>query len=184
MIMPRDQNIFNFLDDFHIATMKQIQRLFFNNTSYRFAADRIKYLCEHEHIKRIMSTIDKSYAYFTDKKPLQVHHNLIRAELYSHLLNRYHVTGWRNEYTINDVRPDALCFIEHFGIEFPILVEIHLTNRFNFEKYKDKDFKPYLGAIIPRVLICTDRQVTLPPYKSVKFKVVGVDMVGLENLLK
>lgn len=183
MIMPRDQTALNLLDDFHCATTAQIHRLIFPKTSYRFAASRIKYLYDAEYIKRTNSTIDKGYAYYTDKKPIQLHHNLIRTELYSHMMGKYNIAGWKNEHTIEGVRPDAICFVEHSGIEFPIFIEIHITSKFDFEKYKDKDFK-LLGPVIPRCIICTDRQVTAPSYKNVKFKVVGIDMAGLDSILK
>jgi hypothetical protein len=69
---------------------------------------------------------------------------------------------------------------------FPILVEIHLSNKFNFDKYinlaQNNDLKLIFG-IMPRVLICTDRGITIPNAR-IKFKVVNVDMKGLDTLFK
>jgi hypothetical protein len=38
-------------------------------------------------------------------------------------------------------------------------------------------------GILPRVIICTDRQVTVPQI-GIKFKVISFDMSGLDTLFK
>lgn len=186
MITKRDQDIINLLEDFHIATTNQIHRLYFQTISYRYVAKRLEYLYSQNYIKRTKSTIDNCFAYYLDKKPTQIHHDLIRSELYSHIKNKYNVLEWGNETTIENIRPDALCYINDNGIVFPILVEIHLSNKFNFDKYinlaQNNDLKLIFG-IMPRVLICTDRGITIPNAR-IKFKVVNVDMKGLDTLFK
>ena len=170
MITCRDQDIINFLEDFHIATSSQLHRLFYNLTSPRYTRKRLHYLCDCGHIKRARSTIDNSYAYYTDRKPAQLHHDLIRTELYTSIKSKYDLLNWHNEATVGHIRPDALCYINHSGIVFPVLVEVHLSNKFDFDKYK-MDFRPILGTQ-PRVIICTDREVKLP-VSAIKFKLVG-----------
>jgi hypothetical protein len=183
MVMVRDQNIINFLDEdgFHAATAKQIHKLFFT-TSPRYTRKRLQYLTDNLCLKRTRSTIDNSFAYYVQYKPVQLHHDLIRTELYTAMVKMYKILEWHNEAPVSNIRPDALCYIEHSGIVFPVMVEIHLINKFDFDKYKI-DFKPILGGVSPRVLICTDRQVTIPR-STVRFKVVGVNMFGLDSLLK
>lgn len=181
MITCRDQDILNFLQDFHIATVNQIHKLFFKFASPRYTRKRLKYLTDSGIIKRARSLIDNSYAYYIDKKPQQIHHDLIRSELYMNIKNNYEILLWSNEAPVSNIRPDALCYIKHSGIVFPVMVEVHLSNKFDFDKYK-QDFKPIFG-IVPRVIICTDRQ-TKPPVLPVKFKIVGLDMSGLDTLLK
>jgi hypothetical protein len=181
MITKRDQDIINFLEDFHIATSGQIRRLFFPKISYQYTCKRLQYLFDNLYVKRTRSTIDNSYAYYADRKPAQLHHDLIRAELHTSIKSKYDLLEWHNEAAVGDIRPDALCYIKHSGIVFPVLVEVHLSNGFNFEKYK-MDFIPYLG-VNPRVLVCTDRPPKLPQI-GIKFKVVGLDMSGLDALFK
>lgn len=186
MITKRDQDIINFIDDFHIATSNQIHRLFFKDISERYCNIRLKYLFELGSIKRTKSTIDNSYAYYVDKKPSQIHHDLIRAELYPNLKTRYNLLEWHNEYTLEHIRPDAFCYISHNGIPYPVFIEIHLHNNFNFDKYKNltdtMDLKAVFG-IVPRVIICTDRQVTVPPI-PIEFKIVDVDMSGIDSIFR
>jgi hypothetical protein len=183
MITARDQSVINFLeeDGFHIATSNQLHKLFFPTTSYQYSRERLRYLLNNQCIKRTRSTIDNSYAYYVGNKPVQLHHDLIRTELYTAIKQRYDVLEWHNEAPIGNIRPDALCYIKHNGIVFPVLIEIHLSNGFNFDKYK-MDFAPLLGTQ-PRVIICTDRSVKLP-VSAVKFKLVGLDMSGLDALFK
>jgi hypothetical protein len=186
MITKRDQDVLNFLEDFHIATSGQIQRLFFPNT-YRYCMKKLSGLCEEGFVKHTVSTINNCRAYYIDHRPVQVHHDLIRAELYAELKRRYVIKDWLNEKTVDHTRPDALAYIEDHGIVFPVFIEIHLNNKFDFDKYKklfgESDLKAMFG-VMPRVLICTDRQINPPP-GLLKYKVVNFNnMSGLENLLK
>lgn len=186
LITKRDQDIINLLDDFHIATTNQIHRLFFQNTSYRYTTKRLEYLFNQNYIKRTKSTIDNCFAYYTDKKPIQIHHDLIRSEIYSRIKIKYDLLEWSNEFTIESIRPDALCYIKDNGIIFPLLVEVHLSNKFNFDKYlyliKNNDLKQIFG-LMPRVLIVTDRDIKIPSM-GIKFKVVDLDMKGLDSLFR
>jgi len=88
--------------------------------------------------------------------------------------------------TVGNIRPDAFAYINDYGIVFPVFIEIHLNNKFDFDKYKEfvknNDLRSMFG-IIPRVIICTDRQVTIPNI-GIRFKVIGIDMSGLELIFK
>jgi hypothetical protein len=186
VITSRDQNALNFLSDFRIATLSQIHRIFFNDVSERYSSKRIKYLYDNGYVKRTISTINSGYAYYISKKPVQIHHDLLRAELFAQLQQRYKVLEWNNEMPVLDIRPDAFAYIEDNGIPFPVFIEIHLSNKFNFDKYKSllqsADLKALYG-IMPRVIICTDRQVDIPPM-AIKFKVVAPDMKTIDTIFK
>jgi len=185
MISQNDQNVLNFLEDFHIATSGQVCRLFFPG-KYRYCMKRLKALREEGFIRRVHSTIDNSYAYYVGKKPVQVHHDLIRAELFASINEHYKIITWDNEEPVKHIRPDAVALILDRGITFPVFVEIHLNNHFDFDKYKElvrtADLRSIFGTN-PRILICTDREVKLP-VSAIKFKLVGLDMSGLDTLLK
>ena len=194
MVTCKDQNLFNLLDDFHIATTSQIHRLFYPNSSYQYTCKRLKYLLDNGYIKQASSTINNGYAYYTGTKPVQIHHDLIRTELFVNIKQKYKVLAWQNEEKVKNIRPDAtvyiensaFAYIENSNIVFPVFIEVHLNNHFNFDKYsnliKTTDLKALYG-IMPRVIICTDREVKLP-VMGVKFKLVGLDMSGLDTLFK
>jgi len=181
MITRRDQDIINFLEDFHIATSSQIHRLFFN-TSYQYSRERLYKLYQDGILKRTQSTIDNCYAYYIDRKPVQIHHDLIRSELYTNIKTKSHLLEWVNEQPIENIRPDALCYIENAGIIFPTMIEIHLSNSFNVDKYRGIDFLALFG-VRPRLVICTDRQITVPAVKNLSIKIVGTDMSGLDRII-
>jgi len=180
MITEKDQSILNFIEDFHIVTSGQLQRLFYPH-SYRYCMTRLAKLVRDGLIKKTVSTINNCHAYYIGKKPVQIHHDLIRTEIYTHLSAKFDVLEWHNEYTFEHIRPDALCYIRDHEIVFPVIVEIHLNNKFDFDKYT-MDFIPIFGCK-PRVLIITDREVTIP-HTGLVFKVIGLDMKGIENILK
>ncbi len=187
MITKREQDVICMLEDFHIATTNQIFMLFFKNTSLRYCQTRLSYLKKENVIKKTRSTIDNCNAYYiTNKKPIQVHHDLLRAELYAKISCKYTVLEWFNEYSIENIRPDAFAYIKDNGIVFPIFIEVHLSNKFNFEKYSELlkicDLKSMFG-IIPRVIICTDRQITIPNIK-IRFRQVDIDMSGIDSIFK
>lgn len=195
MMKKRDQDIINFLDEFHIATTNQIQKLFFPK-SYRYCRNRICYLRDElKVIKECKSTICNGFAYYTEKKPVQTHHDLLRTELFVNLNQRYKVLDWINENPVVNIRPDATAyinksaftFIDNHGIAFPIFIEIHLNNKFNFDKYKtllQKTDLISMYGMMPRVIICTDRKVVIPQGMGIKFKIVDVEMKGLDSIFK
>jgi hypothetical protein len=187
LITKRDQDIINFIEYFHIATTKQIYRLFFKDVDKRNCSQRLSELLKWKYIKQTVSTIDNCNAYYISQRPSQLHHDLIRTELYSHIKNKYNLIQWENEKTIDNIRPDALCFINDHDIIFPLFIEVHLSNKFNFNKYlyltKNNDLKAVFG-LMPKVLLITDRQVTVPKGIGIKFKIVDLDMNGLESLFK
>ncbi len=183
MITTRDQNILNFLEEFHVATSSQIHRLYFAETITRNSRSRLQKLTEQGFVKRTRSTINNDFAYYLERKSLlqQLHHDLIRAELYATMKQIYEILEWHNEFTIDHIRPDALTYIRNKGVVYPVLVEVHLSNQFDFDKYK-MDFLPVFG-VRPIVIICTDRPLKLPQI-GVKFKIVGLDMSGLDTLFR
>jgi hypothetical protein len=190
MIVKRDQDIINFLDEFHAANTSQIHRLFFKESSMRYCCQRLEYLNKTELVKRARSTISSGYAYYIDKGQKrifqQVHHDLIRTELYINIKLKYEVLEWNNEYTIAGIRPDALAYVRNNGIVFPVMIEVHLSNKFDFDKYKEfakNDLKAMFGSPLPRVIICTDRSVTVQNV-GVLFKIIDLNMKGLDSILK
>lgn len=185
MITRRNQDVINFISEFHVATSSQIQRLIYPE-SYRYCMKELKKMRNDGYIKKMISTINNCHAYYIDRKPVQIHHDLIRSELFINIREKFNITSWSNETPIKNIRPDAFCFVSDHGISFPLFIEIHLSNKFDFDKYKElirtADLKAMFG-IIPRVLICTDRNIVIPNI-GVKFKIVELDMSGLESLLK
>jgi DNA-binding Lrp family transcriptional regulator len=180
MITSRDQEILNVIDEFHVLTISQISRLFFPSPQY--ARKRLKYLTDSGFIKRTRSTIDSSFAYYLDKKSLlqQIHHDLIRAEIYVSMSKLYEVLEWHNEFTIGHIRPDALAYVRNKGIVHPVIVEVHLSKQFDFEKYR-ADLYPYFG-VRPYVIICSEKLKNVPATQ--KFKQVCLDMSGLDALFR
>jgi hypothetical protein len=61
MITKRDQDVLNFLEDFHIATSGQIQGLFFPDT-YRYCMKKLSDLCEEGFLRHTISTINNCRA--------------------------------------------------------------------------------------------------------------------------
>jgi len=105
----------------------------------------------------------------------QIHHDLIRAELYVNIKERYKLLEWNNEMSVANIRPDALAYIE-YGL--PLMIEVHLSNRFNFDKY-NQDFIPLFG-IQPRIIVVTDKKINIPDRK---YRIVKTDMQGIDKIM-
>lgn len=185
MITQRDQTVLNFIEDFRAATSGQICRLFFPG-KYRYCMKRLEKLCKDGHISRTISTINNCHAYYIGKRPAQLHHDLIRAELFVCMSEHYKVLSWLNEEPVKNIRPDALALVEHRGITYPLFIEIHLNNKFDFEKYENlirtTDLRQSFG-MTPRLIICTDRRTAIPNI-GLRIKIIGLDMSGIDALFK
>ena len=107
---------------------------FFNNSSYRYSRMRLQYLSKEQYIRKTRSTITNGYAYYVEQKPYQIHHDLLRTEIYLNIKKEYEIINWQNEVPIADIRPDAFAYINNNGIIYPTFVEIHLNKNFNFNK--------------------------------------------------
>jgi hypothetical protein len=197
MIVQTEQDLLNFLEMFHIGTSSQLHKLFWPQTSLRYCNDRLLYHYKQQNLNRCRSTISNGYAYYINKKPVQVSHDLYRTEVFTAIKQRYEILDWSNEYTVNHIRPDArtnivnqtMAFINDHETIFTVFIEIHLSNKFNFQKYIDfansTNLKLKYG-LPPRVLIVTDREVKIPNEAlniGFKFKVVGAeDMKGIDRI--
>jgi hypothetical protein len=175
-----------------VATTKQIYKMFY--PSLRTAQADLSKLNKNGFIKQTRSTIDNCFAYYISQKPVQIHHDLIRTELFINLRDKYQIVDWKNELPIFNIRPDAtvhfkntyFSYINDNDIIFPLFIEIHLNNKFNFTKYqelvKNNDFK-LLFKYAPRVLICTDRELKVPQNIGIRFRIVNYEtMQGLDSI--
>ena len=168
-----------------IELLEQIHKMFYSNVSERFCRQRMKILFDRKQIKRHRSHIDTQYVYYIEKKPYNPEHRLLVADLYLALqAMNYTVNDLAFEFKCGNIRADAYFEISKGNISHSFFVEVHLSNKFNQDKYEElleseewkKDFE-----IFPKILIITDKAVEKRTTKlriyTVKNNLEGLDKI-------
>lgn len=184
MLSSRDNAIKEFLEDFEIANTGHIKQLFFKDVSLRACQERLKKLAQYKMLKRFREHTDQEYLYCVEV-PRQKEHFYIRTQLYFECMKYYEIDQWTNRTQIGNVIPDAYIQLIDHEMCFGLFVEIHRSNNtFNQAKYESL----YLSGLwrekfnsFPRVLIVTDKKVTLQPSK-IKYRIVDTQFNGLNKI--
>jgi MoaA/NifB/PqqE/SkfB family radical SAM enzyme len=126
-------------------------------------------------LNRWRDNISNEYLYYTDRKPKEVLHMLLRSETYIKLTKDNKLCDFVPEYEFGNIKADAYFEIWKNGYTLPYFLEVQLSSNFRQEKY-EKEYNN--GAWIehweefPTVLVVSDNRIH---YKSsnVKFVQLG-----------
>ena len=165
MVMTdRDYKVIEFIKEFKCASTTTLTRLFF--TSQATAERRLKKLVEHKKLHRTRDNILSEYHYYIKKRPTNIKHSLIIADIYSRLMSEQSIQmiKYKREYEIKfkskSLRADLMAVIKTSNNKLiPLLVEIDLTKAYK-DKYKEYiDSKHYQQKfpIEPTIIIISDK---------------------------
>lgn len=166
-LTERDIEIIEFVKEFKAASTTTIARLFF--PSLATAERRLKKLCESKKLYRNRDDIISEYYYYT-KKPTNLKHALVIADVYSLIKEQHHIIKYKREYVIkyrsSNVRTDLMLVLKVNNKLVPLLIEIDLCKKYN-NKYTDYISKGYYSQIFgvkPEVVVVSNRtpESTIP----------------------
>ena len=135
MITDRDRQIINFLKEVNVADTKTIAILFFNG-GIRRAQQRLKILCDSNHIKVFRDTAITQNVFYVGRKPKNWKHKIVFSQLLAQLkLNNITILKYRTPFKIDQVIADGFIAININGKNKIYLVEVERTKSFNTNKY-------------------------------------------------
>jgi DNA-binding Lrp family transcriptional regulator len=180
LITKRDRRVCRFIEDFRIATTKQIYDLCFENLSIRRCQQRLTELVKQKRIKRYRDYVSQDYLYYVGKKPSQVEHDLLRTKVFMEL-RKYDLQEFRPEFSYGNLRADG-----YFELgDDPWFLEIQLSTGFNQEKYemlyRRLDWRERWREF-PKVLVVSNKKIRIE-HSDIGFYVVGCDLVGMEKCI-
>jgi hypothetical protein len=186
-MLELDKKILSFIEMFHAANTKQIQRAFYKSQKQgTFLCERkLRKLYERNLLKRHRIVLNEPYIYYFTKSK-QITHHLIVTELYCNLLeHKGNIISFEVEEVIEDIRPDAICQFELNGDIYQYCIEVHISNN-NFDQIKYERFyrsgawKKYF-KIFPAIVIISDRKVNLKDTKLI-FIQIGTAFKDIDKI--
>lgn len=164
MLVHRDRRIVRFIEDFGIASTRQLASLFF--PSRLRAQQRLRQLVEFGKLKRCRDYITADYLYYIGKKPREVEHMSGRVDTYIYLQANYQLYSFVPEYAFESFRADAYFEVWRNGIIYPYFLEVQISNYFRQDKY-DKVFQSGVWLDrwedFPPVLVVSDNKIRFKP---------------------
>ena len=162
MITDRDIQIINFLKEVNVADTKTIAILFFNG-GIRRAQQRLKILCDNNHIKVFRDTSITQNVFYVGRKPKNWKHKIVFSQLLAQLkLNNITILKYRTPFKIDQVIADGFIAININGKNKIYLVEVERTKSFNTNKYLELYYSrkwKELFPVFPSILVITDKTI-------------------------
>lgn len=183
-MLKLDKSILVHLETYKVITIKQAERIYFQNGEPDYRNDRarkkLKQMQDNGLLKGYENAITKEKVYYIDEKISA--HDIYILDFYSKL----HEYGCRDivmekepRYLKGLIRPDALFKFVFDGDMFFTLLEVDLTHftsmsKFQFyEKlYKEQELQPLCYGVFPQIVVMG---VNTTRYNSKNFEVVYVD---------
>ena len=162
-LQERDQKIIEFLNEFKIAKVTTLQKLFF--PSLRAAQMRLIKLHQAKILKRIRDPYSFEYMYFVNRKPVQIEHSLKISDTIAEMSRIVDIAIMQSEYTIENIRADALIGYIYKEKKYVAFLEVELSYN-NLKKKIDKYEKLYASEKwknyfpnFPKLILVTNRKI-------------------------
>lgn len=158
----RDYKIIEFIKEFKAVSTTTIARLYF--PSLATTERRLKKLVEHKKLLRTRDDVISEYYYYT-KRPTNIKHCLIIADIYSKLATNKDIQliKYKREYLIKyrvkELRTDLMVVIKSNNKLIPILIEIDLTKAYKdkYTEYIQSKYYTQLFPMAPKIISISNR---------------------------
>jgi hypothetical protein len=163
LMTDRDYAIIEFVKEFKCVSTTTLTRLFFK--SQATAERRLKKLVECRKLYRTRESVISEYCYYIKRKPTNVKHCLIIADIYSRIKTHpdYQLIKYKREYELKynskSLRTDLMTVIKINNKLVPLLVEIDLTKKYKnkYSEYIAQGYYQQKFGAEPEVLVISDR---------------------------
>ena len=163
LMTDRDIQIIEFIKEFKAVKASTIARLYF--PSLATAERRLKKLVESHKLHRTRENVISEYIYYIKRKPTNVKHSLIIADIYSKLMTEQSIQliKYKREYELKyrniTLRVDLMAVIKINNKLVPLLVEIDLTKKYKnkYSEYINSGYYQQKFGAEPEVLVISDR---------------------------
>jgi hypothetical protein len=186
MITCRDLRLIKFIDDFTIASTRNIHELYFADTTLRRCQERLSRLVEQKRLMRDR-IYTQEYVYFL-KKPSQVEHMLQRVDAFITLRKTCILNEFVPEYTYGDLRADA--YFETWkepGIVTRYFLEVQRNEHFDQQKYEaayGSEKWSEKWRKFPKVVILSEWNIKLKPSEVEYIVTDGIDKICHSGIIR
>lgn len=175
-----DRKVLQFLDKYKAARTNTLYELFY--PSLRTAQYNLKKLYDNRKLKRDRDDFTSQYYYYFNK-PRQLRHSLLLTDFYRELHKIATIKVFEKEFTIGDIRADALVGYRYNNANYIAFVEVELSNRPDVKKYEklkaSGEYRKYLTTF-PLIFFITDRPI---PKTDLTIIRINEDITNLKGVL-
>ena len=188
MSMCRKDEVLGFLSIVKLFTRRQVQELYFKDTSERYCNKFLSDLVESKLIKRKYFNISdntNSYVYYTGRCPSKrlLKHDLLITECIIQLLNNYSIKSIEKIPSYDNVIPDAHIQIRTGTKILDVFLEVQLSPNDCWSKYYNFS-KKYKSDNKPLLYIVTDLDLNIQKLRDVNVVVDSIKLCKLRELIK
>ncbi|WP_231293878.1 MULTISPECIES: replication-relaxation family protein [Thermoanaerobacterium] len=171
MLTERDQKIIQFIETVGVASIKQIQKVFFKSKQgAEISRRRMNEIIKYSKVKRSRNSFANEYVYYINSYKY-LNHALAVTDFYIKLLEYGgEIKIFNREFKINNSRSDAFIRYHLKDKAYLFFLEVHFSNAFNMQKYIDiyNSREWVILGTFPRLVIYTDKDIKIG---EVPFKV-------------
>ena len=190
MSMCRKDEVLGLLSIVKLFTRRQVQELYFKDTSERYCNKFLSDLVESKLIKRKYFNISdntNSYVYYTGKCVSKriIKHELLISTCIVQLIKRYSIKEIIKSPNINGVIPDALITIRTGSKLLYVLLEVQLSPNDIFTKYLNfySKFKE-ISEDKPILYVTTNINLDIKKLRDVKLVIDDLNMNKVKELIR
>lgn len=188
MITKREIKVIEFVNKFGIVSTSFLHEVVYKPSSLRYCQDRLQMLSEeYGELKRDRQSIHSQYVYYKTK-PKQLLHRLLLSELYKNLHKIGTIKIFELEYSLENIRADALAGYEIKGELDFALVEIDISQnsiKAKINKYENFDksqaWKEKNWPRMAKIIIVGNRKL---PKSHLDIVQIDTEFSNIERLLK
>lgn len=180
MLKQRDKDILRHLEQFKAISLKQADKLFFQN--YKTASRRLLELEERELVKSYKNKVTDEKVYYIEDKLSA--HDLLVMEFYTELIVQgAKVIKFTKPHLLKDmIRPDAFIEFQHKGDLYFCFLEVDLTHFTSFSKLKlyeklskDGEIQKECYGVFPSIVILREHEHLDLKYVPENFEIIYMD---------
>ena len=190
MSMCRKDEVLGLLSIVKLFTRRQVQELYFKDTSERYCNKFLSDLVESKLIKRKYFNISdntNSYVYYTGKCVSKriIKHELLISTCIVQLIKRYSIKEIIKSPNINGVIPDAMIIIRTGSKLLYVLLEVQLSPNDIFTKYLNfySKFKE-ISEDKPILYVTTNINLDIKKLRDVKLVIDDLNMNKVKELIR
>lgn len=139
-INERDLEIISFIKNYKCVTSQMIAELYFSeaNNNVMLSNRRLNKIAQVKKLNRYRENVLSPNIWYFGKRPVNLKHTLIIAELYTHLKTHYDCIRIEREYMIKygngkSLKADLMAVININKKPIPFLFEIDLKSPYNYK---------------------------------------------------
>lgn len=189
MLTDKDKDVLRHIETFKFVTIKQVQKLFYNelNHGYDYARKRLNKLVEAKYIKKYKDYSTNQLIFLDpEAKTRPSYHRVIVLDLYAELVSmgaEFEYFNVEEQWLNGAIRSDSYMIYTYEGYRYYDAVEVNLNkNKLNMNKYNELLYSSNCERIPRVVLVDSVKHEEIDIDEDIELIQIDYELKEIENL--